>query len=131
MTVSEPGVVNLEDKLSRLNELWSPRVVAEINDYQIKLAKLEGEFVWHRHVETDELFLCLSGSLTILFRDREVVLSEGELCVVPKGVEHKPVAANECHVLLMEPRGVVNTGNPASEDSAAAAGLTAAGDQWL
>ena len=129
MSGSGHTVVNLKEKLSRFGEHWAPKVVAEINDYQIKLVKVEGEFVWHQHPDTDELFLCLSGALTILFRDGEIVLNEGELHVVPKGVEHKPVAERECHVLLMEPRGVINTGQASNADAAGA--LTAPQDQWI
>jgi mannose-6-phosphate isomerase-like protein (cupin superfamily) len=111
-------VVNLSEKLGRLTDFWSPRVVAELNDYQFKLAKLEGEFVWHRHIETDEAFLVLRGSLEIDTRDGTVRLSEGDLYVVPRGVEHRPRAEGECHVLLIEPRGVVNTGDPEHERAA-------------
>ena len=101
--------INLHDKLALFSEHWSPRVIAEMNDYQFKLAKLQGEFVWHAHADTDEVFIVLDGELTLQFRDREVALSAGEMYVVPKGVEHRPVAAQECCVMLVEPRGVVNT----------------------
>lgn len=117
-------VMNLADKLGRFSELWSPRVVAEVNDYQVKLVKIEGEFVWHAHEVTDEAFLVLAGSMRIEFRDGISHLSEGELCVVPKGTEHRPCADEECHVLLIEPRGVVNTGDTGSE-------LRAANDVWV
>ena len=119
-----PEPINFRDKLSRFRDHWSPRVVAEMNDYQFKLAKIEGEFVWHRHEDTDEVFLVLQGSMVIHFRDGEVPLSEGEMYVVPRGVEHKPVAATECHILLVEPAGVVNTGDAGGE-------LTAPGDVWV
>jgi mannose-6-phosphate isomerase-like protein (cupin superfamily) len=99
-------------------------VIAELNDYQIKLVKLHGEFVWHQHDDTDELFLCVSGELKIELRGSTVTLSEGELFVVPRGIEHKPVADEECHVMLIEPRGVINTGDAQS-------GLTAENDQWI
>lgn len=118
------SAINLAEKLQAFSEQWSPRVVGELNDYQLKLAKLEGEFVWHAHEDTDELFLVLKGSLRILLRDGEVSLAEGELFVVPRGVEHKPVAESECHVLLIEPRGVVNTGNAGGE-------MTSECDVWL
>jgi mannose-6-phosphate isomerase-like protein (cupin superfamily) len=113
--------INLAEKLSRFSDHWAPRVVAELNDYQFKLAKLQGAFVWHAHEETDEAFLVLHGALRIELRDGCVELAEGELYVVPKGVEHRPVATEECHVLLVEPRGVVNTGDaegvrPAAND---------------
>jgi mannose-6-phosphate isomerase-like protein (cupin superfamily) len=116
--------VNLAEKLALLTERWSPRVVAELNDYQFKLAKLQGEFVWHRHPGTDEAFLVLEGRLVIELRDGRVELSPGELYVVPKGVEHRPVAAQECSVLLVEPRGVVNTGDAGGE-------RTAPNDVWI
>jgi mannose-6-phosphate isomerase-like protein (cupin superfamily) len=116
--------VNLAEKLAKLREHWSPRVVAELNDYQFKLVKLEGEFVWHRHDHTDEAFLVLQGELEIGFRDRVVTVGPGELFVVPKGVEHITRAARECHVLLIEPRGVVNTGDAGGE-------LTAPNDVWI
>ena len=104
-------VVNLAEKLTRFSEHWTPKIVAEIDDYEIKVAKLAGEFVWHKHDEADELFLVLAGDLDIAFRDRSVSLRPGELLVVPRGVEHRPSARAECHVLLMERRGVVNTGD--------------------
>ena len=104
-------VVNLEDKFGRISEHWSPKILAQLNDYHIKAVKLRGEFVWHRHDETDELFLVTKGSLVIRFRDRDVVLGPGELLVVPKGVEHLPIAEEECEVLLIEPAGTPNTGD--------------------
>lgn len=103
--------INLKDKLARFSEHWSPRVVAEMNDYQFKLVKVQGEFVWHAHADTDEVFLVLDGALTLEFRDKQIALAAGEMYVVPKGVEHRPVAAEECCVMLIEPRGVVNTGD--------------------
>lgn len=119
-------VVNLADKLAKFSEHWAPRVVGELNDYQIKVVKFSGEFVWHDHQDTDELFLVLEGSLRIEMRDRSVCLNlnAGELFVVPRGVEHKPVAETECHVLLIEPRGVVNTGRVGGE-------LEAENDVWV
>lgn len=103
--------VNLAEAVSRIAEHWSPRVVAAVNDYRIKVVKIQGDFVWHSHDETDELFLVLEGRMGIEFRDRTVTLNAGELHVVPRSVEHKPFADEECHVLLMEPAGVVNTGD--------------------
>jgi mannose-6-phosphate isomerase-like protein (cupin superfamily) len=103
--------INLKDKLAKFSEHWSPKIVAQMNDYHIKLAKVQGEFVWHDHPETDELFMVVDGELDILFRDGQVTLYAGDLYVVPRGVEHKPVAAQECHILLFEPAGTVNTGN--------------------
>lgn len=105
------GTINLAEKFAKFSEYWSPRVVAEMNDYQFKLVKIKGEFVWHDHKDTDEVFLVLKGSMNIELRDGTVRLSEGEMYVVPKGTEHKPFAEDECHVLLIEPRGVVNTGD--------------------
>ena len=104
-------VVNLEDKFGRIGEQWSPKILAQLNDYHVKAVKLQGEFVWHKHDETDELFLVTKGSLVIRFRDREVTLGPGELVVVPKGIEHLPVAEEECEVLLIEPAGTPNTGD--------------------
>ena len=102
--------INLAQKLAKLSEHWSPRVIAEMNDYQLKLVKLQGEFVWHEHKDTDEVFRVLEGEMEIGFRDRTVRLKAGELCVVPRGVEHITRAAKECSAMLIEPRGVVNTG---------------------
>ena len=102
--------VNLADKLSRFSDHWNPRVVAELNGQHVKVCKLEGEFVWHKHAAEDELFLVLRGKLAIHLRDRVVHLSPGELFVVPRGVAHKPVAPDEAHVLLFEPASTVNTG---------------------
>ncbi len=116
--------INLAAKLSLFSEHWTPKVIAEMNDYQFKLAKVHGEFVWHQHEETDETFIILDGELKIEFRDRIMHLSAGEMMVVPKGVEHRPVADNECHILLIEPKGVVNTGGEEGE-------LTAPNDDWI
>jgi len=107
--------VNLQQKLALFNERWSPKIIAQMNDYHIKLAKVQGEFTWHSHAETDELFLVVSGQMTILFRDGAVKLKTGELCVVPRSVEHKPVAESECAILLIEPAGTLNTGDAASQ----------------
>lgn len=117
-------VVNLAEKFSKFSERWSPRVVAEMNDYQIKLAKFLGDFVWHDHKDTDEVFLVVQGSMGIELRDGVVHLSEGDMYVVPKGVEHRPFAKNECHVLLIDPQGVVNTGESGGE-------LQAESDVWV
>jgi len=104
-------VVDLADKLGRFSEHWSPKVVARLNDYEIKLAKLKGEFVWHTHDDTDELFLIVEGTLTIQLRDGDVTLRPGQLFVVPRGVEHCPIADGEVLAMLIEPAGVVNTGS--------------------
>jgi mannose-6-phosphate isomerase-like protein (cupin superfamily) len=103
--------INLAEKLARLHEQWSPRIIAQMNDYHFKLVKIEGEFVWHSHAETDDFFLVVKGHLTIQLRDRDVHLEEGELFVVPRGVEHCPRADEEAHILLIEPVGTVNTGD--------------------
>lgn len=116
--------INFNEKLAKFDEKWSPKVISEMNDYQLKVVKISGEFVWHEHKDTDEVFIVLEGEMAISFRDGEVRLSKGEMYVVPKGVEHKPHAENECHILLVEPRGVVNTGD--TED-----GLTAENDVWI
>jgi len=107
--------VNLSEKLARIQELWSPKVVAAVDDFHVKLVKLKGEFVWHSHEAEDELFLVLRGTLRMQFRDREVALGPGELIVVPHQVEHRPVADAEVHVLLLEPRSTVNTGTAGGE----------------
>jgi len=103
--------VNLAHKLSQFDDLWTQKKVADLNDYEVKLAKLKGEFVWHTHEDTDELFLVISGRLTIQLRDGDVALEPGELFVVPRGVEHCPVADEETAILLLEPAGVLNTGD--------------------
>ncbi len=107
--------VNLAEKLARFSEHWSPKIVGELNGQEVKLVKLRGEFVWHRHDAEDEMFLVLRGRLALHFRDRVVTLDEGEFVVVPKGVEHKPVAEDEVHALLFEPAATLNTGNVRNE----------------
>ena len=116
--------INLQSKLSLFAEQWSPKVIAEMNDYQFKLVKIKGEFTWHNHTHTDETFIVLEGSMGIEFRDRTVQLNEGEMIVVPRGEEHKPFADEECRVLLVEPKGVVNTGDAGGQ-------LTAENDVWI
>ena len=116
--------VNLTQKLSTFSDRWSPKIVAQMNDYHFKLVKLKGDFVWHRHVDTDEVFLVLQGSMQIDFRNGSVELRAGEMFVVPEGVEHKPWAEQECHVLLVEPAGTVNTGD-------AGGVLTTDNDSWV
>jgi mannose-6-phosphate isomerase-like protein (cupin superfamily) len=103
--------VNLAAKLALLDEPFSPGIVGYMNDHKLAVVRARGEFVWHSHADTDDFFLVLRGRLTIQLRDRDVELEEGELFVVPRGVEHRPVAADEAHVLLIEPRGTVNTGD--------------------
>lgn len=121
---SDNEAVNLAQKLALFSEHWSPRVIAEMNDYQFKLVKFQGEFVWHEHRDTDEVFLVIHGKMQVGFRDRDVTVGEGELFVVPRGVEHITRAADECHALIIEPRGVVNTGEAGGE-------LTAQNDRWI
>jgi mannose-6-phosphate isomerase-like protein (cupin superfamily) len=116
--------INLAQKLSNFTEHWSPRVIAEMNNYQFKLVKLLGDFVWHDHKDTDEVFLVLSGEMEIGFRDKSVTVRTGELFVVPKGVEHITRAPIECHALLIEPRGIINTGDVGGT-------LTAPSDVWV
>ncbi len=115
MAHGQGEVLNLGRKLETFVEHWSPRVAAEFNDHQLKLAKLQGEFVWHSHPDVDEVFLVLAGKLRIEFRDRTAFLAAGELFVVPRGVEHRPSAVRECHVALIEPRGTMNTGDAGGE----------------
>jgi len=107
--------VNLAQKLASFAEHWQPRIVGELNGQHVKLAKLQGEFVWHHHENEDELFLVVKGAMTIELRDRDVHLAEGELFIVPRGVEHRPVAKEEAHILLFEPAGTLNTGNVRNE----------------
>ena len=118
------GAINLEQKFSKFFDYWSPKVVAELNDYQLKLVKFQGDFVWHTHPDTDEVFLVMKGAMEILFRDRTVMVKAGEMYVIPKGIEHCTRAESECQAMLIEPRGVVNTGEADSE-------LTAANDVWI
>ena len=101
--------INFIEKFSKFTEHWSPKIIAQLNDYHFKLAKVQGEFVWHNHPETDEVFIVVKGRLDILFREGKVTLDEGEMFVVPKGMEHKPVANKECHILLVEPAGLLST----------------------
>lgn len=103
--------INFAEKFSRFSEQWQPKVIAEMNDYQFKLARLEGDFVWHSHADTDETFIVLDGTLRIDFRDGSVQIGAGEMYIVPRGVEHKPYAEGEVKLMLIEPRGVVNTGD--------------------
>tara|TARA_B100001123_G_C15013661_1_gene908585 strand:- start:316 stop:675 length:360 start_codon:yes stop_codon:yes gene_type:complete len=116
--------LNFREKLSTFSEHWKPKVIAEMNDYQFKLVKIRGDFVWHEHKDTDEAFIVIEGQMKIDFEDGSVELSEGEMFVVPKGVRHRPSSELESHVMLVEPRGVVNTGDSMSE-------LTAPNDEWV
>jgi mannose-6-phosphate isomerase-like protein (cupin superfamily) len=107
--------VNLNDKLSKVNEYWSPKIIGELNDSYVKVVKFTGEFVWHHHDHEDELFFVVKGRLRMRFRDRDVDVSPGEFIIVPKGVEHLPVADEEVHVVLFEPKTTLNTGNVQNE----------------
>ena len=113
--MADLDVINLQDKLARFSDHWSPKIVATLNGQHVRLAKLKGEFVWHRHDDEDELFLVLDGRLDIQFRDHTARLERGELIVVPRGVDHRPVAVEETHVLLLEPATTVNTGSAGGE----------------
>jgi len=116
--------INFKQKFALFDEQWKPKVIAEMNDYQFKLVKLQGDFIWHDHAETDETFIVIEGELRIDFRDGTTHVGAGEMFVVPKGVEHKPYAEKEVKLLLIEPRGVVNTGGARSE-------RTAENDVWI
>jgi mannose-6-phosphate isomerase-like protein (cupin superfamily) len=107
--------INLAEKFRLFADLWSPKIVGEVNDFHIKLVKLRGEFVWHHHDEEDELFLVVKGRLLIKLRDRDIWLEEGEFVIIPRGVEHLPVAPEEVQVLLVEPKSTLNTGNVRSD----------------
>lgn len=116
--------VNLRHKLAKFSDHWSPKIVAEMNDHQFKLAKFQGEFVWHKHDDTDEAFIVLDGSMTVHFREGDIHIRAGELLVVPCGKEHKTSAQHECSALIVEKRGTTNTGDVASE-------LTSPTDMWI
>ena len=111
--------INLAEKFTRFADHWSPKIVGEVNDFHVKLVKLQGEFMWHHHDAEDELFLVVKGSLIMKFRDRDVPVEEGEFIIVPHGVEHKPVAESECHVMLLEPKATLNTGSVMNERTVA------------
>lgn len=115
--------INLAEKFALIEDYWSPHIAGELNDSYVKLAKLKGEFVWHHHEQEDELFLVVRGTLCIQLRDRDLWLREGEFAVIPRGVEHRPVASEEVHVLLLEPKTTVNTGNIQDERTRP--------DQWI
>ena len=111
--------ISLSEKLALFSDYWSPKIIGEINDSHVKLVKLKGEFVWHQHEKEDELFLVIKGKLLIKLRDGDINLEEGEMVIIPRGVEHMPVAAEEVHVLLLEPKSTVNTGNAGGERTVA------------
>lgn len=116
--------INLRDKLAKFSDQWAPKIIAQMNDYHFKLVKIQGDFVWHSHAETDEVFIVIDGSMQISVRDGQVTLNPGEMFVVPKGVEHKPYAASECKLMLIEPVGPINTGDAGGD-------RTAKGDEWI
>ena len=117
--------INLDKKFNKFSDYWSPKVIGEMNNYQFKLAKVQGEFIWHQHLDTDETFIVIEGQLTIEFKDGRVDIGQGEMYVVPKGVEHKPMATKECHIMIIEPKGVTNTGNKMDSK------LKADNDVWI
>jgi len=116
--------ISLTDKLTQITDCWSPRIVAQLNDTQFKLARIEGDFVWHSHADTDEAFFVVKGQFEMEYRDRTITVHEGDLVVVPKGVEHRPRAVKECHIMLVERAGTVNTGEAGGD-------LTASNDEWI
>jgi mannose-6-phosphate isomerase-like protein (cupin superfamily) len=111
--------VNLKEKFSRFTDYWNPKIIGKVNDCHVKAVKLKGEFVWHHHENEDELFLVVKGTLRMKFRDREAVVREGEFVIVPRGVEHLPVADEETHIVLIEPKSTLNTGNLTNERTVA------------
>ena len=116
--------INLKEKFTKFSDQWSPKIIAEMNDYQFKLVKVENEFIWHMHEDTDETFFVIEGTIGIEFEDETIQINEGEMIVVPKGIKHKPYANKEAKIMLVEPAGVVNTGD--KEDK-----LTAPNDEWV
>jgi len=120
----DAAVINFKEKFSRFSDHWSPKIIAGMNDYHFKLVKFQGDFVWHKHDDTDEVFIAIEGEMCIALRDGKIDLKEGEMFVVPRGVEHKPFAQKECKILLVEPAGTVNTGGGGGE-------LTAKNDIWI
>jgi len=120
----EYSVINLKEKLGKFFELWSPKIIARMNDYHFKLVKFQGDFVWHSHTDTDETFIVIDGKMTIALPDGKVDLSAGEIFVVPRGVKHRPSAEEECQALLVEPAGTINTGDAGGE-------MTAQDDVWI
>lgn len=116
--------INFKSKFDKFNDHWSPKVIAEMNDYQFKLAKIKDDFIWHEHNDTDEAFIVISGVIWIEFKDETIQINAGEMIVVPKGTKHRPYAKEEAQIILVEPKGVVNTGDIESD-------LTALNDQWI
>ena len=120
----ELNKINLKEKLSKFSDHWSPRVIAEMNNYQFKLVKIKDDFVWHSHEDTDEVFIVIDGKMNIEFEDKIILLEEGEMFVVPRGVKHKPYSEEECKIMIVEPKGVVNTGKEGGD-------MTADNDVWI
>lgn len=118
------SAINIKEKLAKFSEYFSPKIIAQMNDYHFKLSKFQGEFVWHKHKDTDETFIVLEGEMKIFFQDGEVDLKEGEMFIVQKGVEHKPFAEKECKLMLIEPAGTINTGDAGGD-------LTVDDDVWI
>ena len=116
--------INLKSKFDKFHEQWSPKIIAEMNDYHFKLVKIKNEFIWHEHDDTDEVFIVIEGKIGIEFENETIEINEGEMIVIPKGKQHRPFAKQEAKIMLIEPRGVVNTGNIESE-------ITAPSDQWI
>ena len=117
-------VINLKHKFSKFKDLWSPKVIGELNNYQFKLVKIKNDFIWHKHDDTDEAFIVIEGKIFIEFVDKTAEINQGEMIIVPKGVEHRPYAPKEAKIMIIEPRGVVNTGNKKDK-------LTAPNDAWI
>ena len=122
--INKSKKINIKQKFSKFSEYWSPKVLAEMNDYEFKIARIKGEFIWHNHTETDEVFIVIEGSMKILLRGKTIQLSKGDLYVVPKGTDHKPVAEKECKLMLVELKGTKNTGSETHK-------LTAEDNQWI
>jgi mannose-6-phosphate isomerase-like protein (cupin superfamily) len=116
--------INFQQKFAKFSDHWSPKIIAQMNDYHFKLVKFQGDFIWHNHDDTDEVFIVLAGEMSIEFRDGKVELRQGELFVVPKGVEHRPYAEKECEIMLVEPAGTINTGDTGGD-------LTAQDNVWI
>jgi mannose-6-phosphate isomerase-like protein (cupin superfamily) len=116
--------INIQEKLSKFSDYWSPKIIAQMNNYHFKLVKFQGDFVWHKHADTDEVFIVLDGEMSIEFRDGRADLRAGEMFVVPKGAEHRPLAGKECKIMLVEPAGTVNTGDAGGD-------LTAKNEIWI
>ena len=122
--INKSKKINIKQKFSKLSEYWSPKVLAKMNDYEFKIARIKGEFIWHNHTETDEVFIVIEGSMKILLKGETIHLSKGDLYVVPKGIDHKPVAERECILMLVELKGTKNTGSETHK-------LTSEDNQWI